>query len=455
MKNKKLVQDNGKKNYVIDTSVLLYDKESITAFRGNNVFIPMEVLDEIDSFKNNPGILGESARFVIRFLDEIRQNSDKKNNLSKGVYHEEHDINYRVIVHDSTFFEKRSKSIELSIADNRIITSALQIAHEGVLGDIIIVSKDINLRVKSDALGIHAEDYLRDNLDQNKFEAKDSVWGGKAKMILDEVDYAILEDFFNEKTMSLSPEDIERFSIYPNCFVEVMCGNKSAIARANRKCDQISMLPAGFGLSKVKPNDNEQRFAMAAILDPEIPLVSITGAPGSGKTYLALLLGIEQMKARKFERIIITRSIQSVGKEIGFLPGDVNDKMAPWMGPIMDNFRHIDSESAFEKLKENGKIEIVPLSYIRGRSFPNSYIIVDEAQNTTIHELKTIITRAGMNSKMVLIGDIEQIDTPYVNKNSNGLSVVIDRFKKSELSAHIHLKKGVRSELANEANKLL
>ena len=156
---------------------------------------------------------------------------------------------------------------------------------------------------------------------------------------------------------------------------------------------------------------------------------------------------------KNYEIIIITRSMQAVGKEIGFLPGDIDEKMHPWLGPIFDNFRQ--SKISFDKMKEIGKLEIVPLSYIRGRSFPNAYIIVDEAQNTTIHELKTIVTRAGMNSKMVLIGDIEQIDTPYINKNNNGLAVVIDKFKNSKLSAHIHLNKGVRSELANEANKLL
>ena len=216
-------------------------------------------------------------------------------------------------------------------------------------------------------------------------------------------------------------------------------------------------------LYKVDPRNSEQRFAIEALLDPEIPLVTLTGLAGSGKTFLSLMAALnctqggqiaEQLGMKK--RLVITRTLQPVGKDLGYLPGSMEDKMAPWLAPIMDNVRHAFNDlTYFNHMISKGDIEIAPIPYIRGRTFSDAFVIVDEAQNATIHELKTIITRIGQNSKIVLLGDVDQIDTPYIDKRSNGLSIVIDRFRKSRLGAHVHLSKGQRSDLATEAGKIL
>ena len=210
-----------------------------------------------------------------------------------------------------------------------------------------------------------------------------------------------------------------------------------------------------------KPNDiqarnKEQRFALHALNCPDIPLVCLTGIAGSGKTFLTLMTAIEALNSRKFERIVVTRSMEPVGRDIGYLPGDLNEKMAPWMSPLVDNFRHAFKDmSYFQMMIEKGQIDIAPLSYIRGRTFDNAFVIVDEAQNATIHELKTVVTRVGEGSKIVLMGDTDQIDTPYIDKKSNGLSIVIDRLRDSDLMAHIHLPRGERSKLATLASRSL
>ena len=206
----------------------------------------------------------------------------------------------------------------------------------------------------------------------------------------------------------------------------------------------------------IMPRNKEQRFALDALSDFSVPLVCLTGLAGSGKTFVALMSGLDEMMANKYERIVVTRNIEPVGRDLGYLPGDVDEKMAPWISPLMDNFRHhFKDRTYFEALMEKGKIEIAPLSYIRGRTFSNAYIIVDEAQNASIHELKTIITRIGEGSKIVLMGDTDQIDTPYIDKRSNGLSLVIDRTRNSVLTSHVHFSKGERSELATYASKVL
>ena len=221
------------------------------------------------------------------------------------------------------------------------------------------------------------------------------------------------------------------------------------------------------GLIRVEPRNSEQRFAIEALMDPNIPLVTLTGLAGSGKTFLALMAGLTSLQDGKgatfdnrdsvgYDRLVITRTLQTVGKDLGYLPGSMEEKMAPWLMPIMDNVRHAFKDiSYFQMMVEKGEIEVAPIPYIRGRTFNSSYVIVDEAQNATIHELKTIITRMGTNSKIILLGDVDQIDTPYIDRQSSGLSIVIDRFKNSQLAAHVNLSKGQRSDLASEASIIL
>jgi PhoH-like ATPase len=445
-----------RKIFIIDTSVLLYDKNSITAFRGNDVYIPIQVLDELDKKKIAPGLLGESARFVNRFLDDLRGG---KTNLTQGVKNEEYDILYKVCFCD----ENKVKSLiggfelDLSVNDNKILLSALLVAQDNPGTPVVLVTKDINLRVKSDALGIHGEDYRKDRVDAEFSDSTDCIWSGKSELFVSEES---INKIYANGHLNLEEDSIDvEGKLFPNQMVILKSGQShSAMCKVNRDS-------TGFDIIKIDnkqktagiiPQDKEQAFAMNCLLDREIPLVSITGVPGSGKTFLTLLVGLDQVAAKKYERIVITRSLEPVGREMGFLPGDIDDKMLPWLGPIMDNFRQSDKDlTYFDMMRKKGAIDIAPLSFIRGRSFPKSYIIVDEAQNATIHELKTIITRAGEGSKIILMGDIQQIDTPYIDRLTNGLSVVVDRFKNSPLAAHIHLSNGRRSPLANEANNLL
>lgn len=454
-----------KKNYFVDTSVLLYDREAIHAFRGNNVILAMQVLDEIDKFKTKEGILGENSRYVNRFLDSLRTEGKS---LSDGIYSKNDDITYRVL-HHQTQLESNKLSVlpfDLSVPDNKIILSALRMSQDASDGPIIVVTKDINMRVKCDALGITAEDYYKDRISDKNFDGSSSVWSGQTEVIIadSEIDY-----LYSNGEITLPTGDW-----YPNTLLTIRSESsrqKTALARVGSDAKTaIGFQPITSKDSAKKstkkmesqkpivPYDKEQAFALECLSMPaaDLPLVSITGTPGSGKTFLTLLTAISLVLEGKYERLVFTRSIQPVGKDIGFLPGDIKEKMAPWLGPITDNFRHAFKDMTyFDMMLQKGQIDIAPLSYIRGRSFPNAFIIVDEAQNATIHELKTIITRAGENSKLVLMGDIEQIDTPYIDKYSNGLSVVVDRFKTSPLAAHIHLNRGRRSDLANEANRLL
>jgi PhoH-like ATPase len=308
-----------------------------------------------------------------------------------------------------------------------------------------VITKDINLRVKCDALGLIAEDYYKDYIDLDVDGYK-----GVREIQIEDQDIDLLYD-------NGSCEISENHGIFPNAYI--VCkgrhSNKSALSIFSDGSVH-TFLDAQDQATGVKPRNKEQKFALHALRSDDIPLVSLTGRAGSGKTFLTLMSGIDALHAGKYDRIVVTRSIQPVGRDLGYLPGDLNEKMGPWMAPILDNFKHHFKDKVyFECMIEKGQIEIAPLTFIRGRTFNNSYIIVDEAQNATIHELKTIITRLGENSKIVLMGDTDQIDTPYIDKRSNGLAIVIEKFKTSKLSAHVHLRRGERSAIATYASKVL
>lgn len=427
-----------RKKLVIDTSVLLYDKESIHSFPGNDVIIPITVLDELDRFKDKTGLLGESARYVNRFLDFLRQ----KGRLDQGVLIEEEDQLIRV-----TTEVVNHTSLNPLSGDNKIISTALQIKNEDD-ALVRVITKDINMRVKCDALGIEAEDYYKDHVDLSILDIQE-----KSENL--ELTDLLIDQLFSDSILSTKDLDL---SLDENSY-HVAVGNspnKSALCVFKNGNLQLLHDLKKSATTDIKPRNKEQRFALHALSDENSPLVCLTGLAGSGKTFIALMSGLDEMMENKYERIVVTRNIEPVGRDIGFLPGDVNEKMGPWISPLMDNFRHhFKDRTYFEALMDKGKIEIAPLSYIRGRTFSNSYIIVDEAQNATIHELKTIITRIGEGSKIVLMGDTDQIDTPYIDKRSNGLSLVIDRTRESSLTTHIHLSRGERSELATYASKVL
>ena len=424
-----------RKILVVDTSVLLYDKESIHSFPGNEVVIPLIVLDEIDRFKEKPGILGESARYVNRFLDFLRQ----KGRLDEGVLIEEEDQIIRVTIDNPDI-----DILDDTRGDNKIIASALSLQKD-TKRTVKVITKDINLRVKCDALGLEAEDYYKDYIDDEKIYQTPPE---KIEVTDKDIDNLYETDM----------HDGSEYHLHENSY-HVLIGSspsKSVLCIYRDKNFHRLVDYQQNDQTDVKPRNKEQRYALHALRSDSIPLVCLTGLAGSGKTFLTLMSGLEEMLAGKYERIIVTRNIEPVGRDIGYLPGDLNEKMGPWMAPIVDNFRHHFKDNAyFEVLMEKGKIEIAPLSYIRGRTFNNSYIIVDEAQNATIHELKTIVTRSGEGSKIVLMGDTDQIDTPYIDKRSNGLSIVIDRTKDSVLTTHIHLSRGERSALATYASKVL
>jgi len=429
---------NQRKPLILDTSVLLYDKESIHSFPGNDVILPLIVLDELDRHKEKPGLLGENARYVNRYLDRLREIGS----LQEGVLLEDLNQTIRVMIKNPPLDPE--EHLDSSRGDNMIIAAALYCRNKDQNNIVKVITKDINLRVKCDALGLEAEDYYRDyiSLDEETFT-------GVAEIDLTDSD---IDELFEKNKLEIDAVLSEN----TYCVCKGTTGSSSALGVYKdgviHRLDEVEK----SNTSEITPRNKEQRFAINALKNPEIPLVSLTGLAGSGKTFLALMSGLDSLGQGGYERIVVTRSIQPVGRDLGYLPGDVREKMEPWMSPLLDNFKHHFKDRVyFECMLEKGEIEIAPLSYIRGRTFNNSYVIVDEAQNATIHELKTIITRLGENSKIVLMGDTDQIDTAYLDKRSNGLAIVVERFKSSDLSAHIHLQRGVRSAIATYASKVL
>ena len=436
---------NDRKTLVIDTSVLLYDMHAIHSFPGNDVVIPLTVLDELDRFKEKPGLLGESARYVNRYLDQLREIG----RLDCAVKIPDSDQTVRVEIHASGL-PKVPDGLDAQKGDNRIIATALCLKQKTSKTKIKVVTKDINLRVKCDSLGIPAEDYYKDHI---KYRNKKESTGILDITVLD----AVVDEFFDNGSVdsSLLNHDEE---IQPNQFV--VCKSTSGksmigVCKKNKICKIVNDNLSGE-MVDVTPRNKEQKFALSLLNDPDVPLVTLTGIAGSGKTFLTLMSALSGVYENKYKRIVVTRSIQPVGRDLGYLPGTMDDKMDPWMAPLVDNFRHAFSDvTYFSIMREKGKIDIAPLSYIRGRTFNDSFVIVDEAQNATIHELKTIVTRIGKGSKVVLLGDTDQVDTPYIDSKSNGLTIVIEKFRNEHVAGHVRLSRGQRSELASLASKIL
>jgi PhoH-like ATPase len=446
MKNSK----NSRKVFILDTSVLLYDKQSIHSFPDNDVLLPLVVLDELDRFKDKKGVVGENARYINRYLDKLRE----KGNLHSGIEIE----NKQTIRVALNGFNKVPVGLDSRLADNQIISLALYLTQE-LKNPIVMVTKDINFRVKCDSLGIKSEDYMKDKvlLEDNEFYKGYIDVHVSNPEIIDRLYESGVES--DEDIINTLCEGIGR-KFYENEFVCLKNEQQSFLGKYSKgSINKVMRIDdMDFGLVGVRDRNREQLYALNLLYDDNVPLVSITGLAGTGKTYLTLMTAVAGVYSGKYQRIVITRNVQPVGRDIGFLPGDMNDKMLPWMSPIMDNFRQglKDKDlTYFNTMRQKGVIEVAPLAFMRGRTFKDTFLIMDESQNSTIHELKTVITRVGENSKIVLLGDVDQIDTPYIDSLSNGLTIVGEKFKNESIAGHVQLKKGERSYLSSIAAKII
>ena len=437
-----------RKTFIVDTSVLLYDRTSIHSFPENNVIIPLVVLDELDRFKDKKGFIGESARYVNRYLDSLRS----EGSLHVGVELE----NGQVIKVAMDGFDNVPPGLVGDYADNQMIGMALElkkdIKEKGIVQKVIVITKDINFRVKCDALGIESQDYYKDKV----LDEDDEHYKGFIEIEVD--DPWIVDALYNGEDLVEDVEDLSGRKLNENEFISIRSGSHSFIGY--KTGGMISSVKKNEELERlyVKPRNREQQYALSLLCRDEVPMVTLTGIAGSGKTFLTLMAGLDGLNKGKYKRIVITRNVQPVGRDIGFLPGDADDKMLPWIAPILDNFRQGMKDkdlTYFHAMKAKGAIEVAPLAFMRGRTFADTFLIIDESQNCTIHELKTVITRIGENSKVVLLGDTDQIDTPYIDSLSNGLTVVAEKFKSSSLAGHVQLQKGERSSLSFLATSIL
>jgi PhoH-like ATPase len=437
------------KIFVLDTSVILYESNSIMNFDEHDVAIPITVLEELDQFKKGNDIINYEAREFIRLLDNLAQGHTLQNwvplnGRSKGKFK---------VVMNTTNGVDAVKIFDEEKADHRILNSALALQRENPNRKVILVSKDINLRLKAKSLNLPAEDYTT-----GKIQNVNSLFSGKSE--LNEVPPEVINKIY-EKGFCTPEEILYKSILIANNYFIIKNDKKSVLAYYNPESQLVEKVEKRM-IYGIKPRNAEQTFAIHALLNPKVRLVSIIGVAGTGKTLLALSSALEQK--RDFKQIYLARPIVPLSnKDIGYLPGDIKSKLNPYMEPLWDNLKFIqnqykETDKEYSKITEmvnQEKLVITPLAYIRGRSLSNIFFIVDEAQNLTPHEVKTIITRAGENTKLIFTGDINQIDTPYLDSQSNGLSYIIDRIKNHNLYAHITLEKGERSELANLANELM
>lgn len=436
------------KTYVLDTSVLLHDHQSLISFKGNNVAIPITVLEELDKFKIGNDTKNFAAREVIRFIDKLIGNDDlnqwKKLGPELG--------KFKIVLDHSPIDLNAEYIFSVGKNDHKIINAGLALKESDANNEIILVTKDINLRIKAKALGLKSEDYETGKVDTDKIETT-------SYYSIDGFESDVIRDIFTKE--SIDENGLLGNKKVPNGYYILKNGKASTLAFYNQEKNTIDRVDKTF-VYGIKAKNAEQAFATHALLNPTIKLVALQGVAGTGKTLLALASALEQHN--QYQQIILARPIIPLSnKEIGFLPGDANDKIGPYMEPLWDNLKFIKSQfgenekkrKVLDEMEQNGKLIITPLAFIRGRSLSNILFIVDEAQNLTPHEVKTIITRAGENTKIIFTGDVRQIDTPYLDEHSCGLAYLIDRLKNQPLFAQVKLEKGERSELANLANELL
>ena len=445
---------SGLQVHVLDTNVLLFAPEALHAYPEGEVVIPINVIEELDRFKGELSELGASARVVSQQLDAFREYGS----LAEGVT-PPHGGRLRVELSVPSQ-ENLPGQLDLKRASNRVLAVAWELKQQGL--PVTLVTQDTNLRVKANALGVPVSRY-RGNGPNGPH-----VYEG---MHIIETDSDFILKLKREETFpaglvkDLSSQNI---SFHPNegLHLKTNEGNKIdllAIYKAARR--QFQILEESENIWGLEPRNPEQRMALSLLLDPELNVVSLTGKSGTGKTLLALAAGLQLLLTQnQYTRMLVSRPIFPMGRDLGYLPGDTQEKLAPWMQPIFDNLellignpqsKHSSSTSGYRELIDRGLLVVEPLTYIRGRSIPNQYMLVDEAQNLTPHEMKTIVTRVGEGTKIVLTGDPHQIDNPYVNATSNGLSTLVERFKEHSIAGHVNLVQGERSELAElAANQL-
>lgn len=442
--NQKSETKNKRRKIVVDTNVILFDAFAITKFQDADIHIPISVIEEVDRFKRDPGENGRNARQFSRFIDLLRS----KGSLASGVQFENSEnilfinVDYSVAGLPSEFEPEK--------ADNRILATAMALQKQNPKIKVELITKDINLRIKADVMGVEARDYEPDGSSQ------EDLYEGyqELEMAPDKID-----QFYREKRFV---PDVKLIANQYVIMKDASNPNHSAIGRFSQQEQAIvPLISVPNGIWGIQARNVEQSFALDCLLNDEILMVSLVGKAGTGKTLIAIAAGLHKtLDEGVFQRLLVSRPIFPMGRDIGYLPGDIEQKLNPWMQPIFDNVEFLmgaDKKAAgrAQELINQGMLNIEPLTYIRGRSIPKQYLIVDEAQNLTPHEIKTIITRAGRGTKVVLTGDIYQIDNPYVDSANSGLTYAVDKFKGHGIAAHVTLTKGERSELAELAANIM
>lgn len=448
-----------KKFFVIDTNVLLHDPMAIFKFQDNDIIIPLVVIEEMDNIKRRNDEVGRNARRVARLIDELRA----KGKIFEGVALDNGGTLKVELNHQH--LDKLPVSLVRDKADNRILAVAVAYQDEFPERPVVLVTKDIYLRIKADVIGITAEDFTTDKVDIEE------LYSGAIEVPISAED---INRFYSNGFLPWTGEEL-----FTNQFVSMfdIGTNQSALARYSaEKKGLIPLRNANVDAWGIKARNKEQRYAMELLMDDNIKLVTLVGQAGTGKTLLAVAAGLQKViEDEVYKKLLVTRPVVPLGNDIGFLPGDKEDKIRPWMSPIYDNLEFIFGsvkdfkkdkekeekprgnhlESTIQYFKDKGQLELEALTYIRGRTLPKQYMIVDEAQNLTPHEVKTILTRAGEGTKVVLTGDPYQIDHPYLDTSSNGLTYLVDKFKGVSIAGHVTFTKGERSELAQLATELI
>ena len=432
-----------KKIYVLDTSVYLTNAECIYAFKNHDIHVPLKVFEEIDKHKKRQDAVGAQSRKIIRIWDDLRTGGslDKGVRIRKGLGIVK-SISAAGIAPDDL-----PRDLDIKIPDHLIIATAMKAQRESTR-KVILVSRDINMRVIADAVGLVSEDFQNNQI----VDTSENIFTGYTTVLVDD---QIIDRFYERQSVYLDTS-----GLFSNQYVMLVSNaneKKTALGRyVNKGTPLRQLITSRQKVWGIKPRNKEQQFLMDALMDPNIQIVTAIGKAGSGKTICAIAAGLEQTideVKQEYTRVIVSRPVQPLGKDIGFLPGTMEEKMSPWLMPIQDNLQFLmgNDKITLDIYMQKGTIEIEALTYIRGRSISNAFIIIDEAQNLTTHELKTIITRVGEGTKIVLTGDVEQIDNVYIDATSNGLTHAVEKFKKFELASHITLNKGERSKVATFA----
>ena len=441
-----------RKNFVLDTNVLLHDPRAMYAFEDNTVVIPIYVIDEIDTFKKDVSELGRNARQVARQLDALRGQGVLSGPVPMKT-------GGSVMIALGSRAPLQVDARDPASKDNLILEVALEIKANDPKTETVLVTKDVNMRIRGNALGLDAVDYDEQQI------TLDELYSGSSEAL---VDGHLIDEFYDQGSLDLEGVELEGLNGEPTHNEYLLLKDRDNAAHtALGRYDGQAVVPIRkltSGVWGIRPRNKEQHYALDLLLNDDVKLVTLVGKAGTGKTLLALAAGLQKaVEDQSYHKLLVARPIFPLGRDIGFLPGDIEEKLNPWMQPIYDNIELLlglsktDQKNgrSYAELLEMGYVEVEPLTYIRGRSLPNVFMIIDEAQNLTPHEVKTIITRAGDGTKIILTGDPYQIDNPYIDASNNGLTTVVERFKGEKLAGHVTLSKGERSELAELATQVL